>query len=757
MRSGIEHILDPQNDLIAYFCAEFGFHESFPIYSGGLGILAGDHCKAASDLGIPFVAIGLLYSKGYFTQTIDSYGNQLAHYTTIRFDDLPIAAAQDTNGEPINIKIELLDREVLLKVWQAKAGHITLYLLDSNLAENDEQDKTITYQLYGGDNNTRIQQEIVLGIAGVRLLRKLNLKPTVWHINEGHAAFQIFERCREAVCEGMSFEAALELTAAGTVFTTHTPVPAGHDIFDKELFCRYFKNFSEKLGISDEQLFELGGSPGAEKHFNMTALALRGSRFRNGVSRIHGHVASSMESYVWPQIPPEENPISHVTNGVHLPTFLAREWVNLLDMRFSEWRNELLNEEYWRCIDDIPDIRFWSVRQELKTVMMKYVCAKVTAQHRRNGVNQSTIARLTERLQPSESDTLVLGFARRFATYKRATLIFSDRERLAGLLNDPDRPVILIFAGKAHPNDQPGQQLIKQIHEYSMTPDFLGKIILLEGHDMALARKLVAGVDVWINNPEYPLEASGTSGEKAGINGVLNLSVADGWWGEGYNGENGWSISPHGPKGDPQHRDREESNELLDILEYEVIPLYFKRDHQGYSPNWVACAKNSMKSIIPHFNAQRMVMDYVRQFYSPARDQYRRLMENNAAPASELARWKKKVEKSWWGVSMQLANKVRTEIKYHETLPIRVSADLNGLAQDDVVVECLLGCEEGSGKFKLHGRYSLEPESTVEDTLTYFTIDLRPEISGLQCYRIRMYPCHPLLSHPFEMGFMIWL
>ena len=373
MRGGTENILDPGNDLIAYFCAEFGFHESFPIYSGGLGILAGDHCKAASDLGIPFVAIGLLYSKGYFTQTIDSHGNQLAHYTTIRFDDLPITAAQDANGSQINIKIELLDREVLLKVWKAKAGHITLYLLDSNLAENAEQDRTITYQLYGGDNNTRIQQEIVLGITGVRLLRKLNLKPTVWHINEGHAAFQIFERCREAVCEGLNFEAALELTAAGTVFTTHTPVPAGHDIFDKELFCRYFNHYSEKLGISDKQLFELGQSPGAEENFNMTTLALRGSRFHNGVSRIHGHIASSMESYVWPQIPPEENPISHVTNGVHLPTFLAREWVNLLDMRFSEWRNELLNEEYWQRIDDIPDIRFWSVRQELKTVMMRYV------------------------------------------------------------------------------------------------------------------------------------------------------------------------------------------------------------------------------------------------------------------------------------------------------------------------------------------------------------------------------------------------
>jgi starch phosphorylase len=760
IRTGTEHILDPQNDLIAYFCAEFGFHESFPIYSGGLGILAGDHCKAASDLHIPFVAIGLLYSKGYFTQTIDSQGNQLAHYTTTQFDDLPISPARDANSNEVRISVEVLDREVQLKVWQAKAGHIMLYLMDSNLPENDEQDRAITYQLYGGDSTTRIQQEIVLGVGGVRLLRCLGLKPTVWHINEGHAAFQIFERCQEAVSEGMGFDAALELCASGTVFTTHTPVPAGHDIFDNKLFYSHFQKYAERLGISDKQLFDLGSSPRNEEGFNMTVLALRSSRFHNGVSRIHGRVASEMESHVWPQIDPKENPISYVTNGVHLPTFLAREWVNLFDMRFSDWRNEMLNEQYWQNIDDIPDIRFWSVRQELKTVMFNYVCAKVTYQHRRNGVSENTIARITEHLQASESDILVLGFARRFATYKRATLIFSDLERLARILGNPQRPVIMIFAGKAHPHDMPGQHLIRQIHEFSMRPEFLGKVILLEGHDMALGRKMVAGVDVWINNPEYPLEASGTSGEKAGVNGVLNLSVLDGWWGEGYNGENGWAITPHGPNRDLGLRDQEEARELLDILEYKVVPLYFDRDHQGYSPSWVQYSKASMKSIIPHYSALRMFMDYAQGFYRPARDQYKRLSEDHASPAIELGRWKGKVRDLWPGVSMQLIHQMPTEIKYDEVLPIKVAVFLNGLSHKDIVVECLLGCEDEveEDRFKLRKKYRLESESVqTVDTHVNFTLNLKPDISGLQYYKIRMYPYHPLLSHPFETGFMIWL
>ncbi|HID48065.1 MAG TPA: alpha-glucan family phosphorylase, partial [Chromatiales bacterium] len=431
---------------------------------------------------------------------------------------------------------------------------------------------------------------------------------------------------REQTLKTMDFDSALELVAANTVFTTHTPVPAGHDIFDHQLFTTYFKSFARELHQHLDHILELGASPDSQGGFNMTALALRGSRFHNGVSRIHGTVASRNEGYVWPQIPPQENPIGYVTNGVHLATFLAREWINLFDMTFDRsWRNELLNGEYWQRVDEIPDQSYWSIRQTLKSRLFADVRQRLTLQLERNGCSEFHIQRLTGNITEHHTDILTLGFARRFATYKRATLLFSDPERLARLVNDPDRPVVILFAGKAHPNDLPGQELIRTIHEYSRRPEFEGKVILLEGYDLALARKLVTGVDVWLNNPEYPMEASGTSGEKAGLNGVLNLSVLDGWWGEGYNGENGWGIIPHGPHFDAEFRNREEGQALLDILEQEVIPTYYQRNGYGYSEQWVRLSKNSMKSILPHYNSQRMVMDYTEKFYAPASRQRRRL------------------------------------------------------------------------------------------------------------------------------------
>ena len=484
---------EPGHDLIAYFCAEYGLHESFPIYSGGLGILAGDHCKAASDMGLPFVGIGLLYRQGYFTQTIDGNGHQHALYSSTDFDALPIKPALDVDGKELHVSVELPSRSVALKVWEARAGNIRLYLLDSDLPENNEADRAITFQLYGGDRTTRIQQEIVLGIGGMRAVRALGLKPTVYHINEGHAAFMLLERCRELVEDGLDFASALELVAAGTVFTTHTPVAAGHDIFTTDLMTEYFSNYVKHLGVNLDDFLRLGRTPENHGDFNMTTLALHGSRFHNGVSRIHGGVASQMEGYVWPQIPPEDNPISYVTNGVHVPTFLAREWVNLFDMRFHEWRNNLLNEDFWSCLDEIPDHRFWSLRQELKTQMLNAVTLRTCDRLQREGASEALMKRTTQFISQTESDILVFGFARRFATYKRATLIFSDPERLARLLNDPDRPAVMIFAGKAHPKDKPGQELIRTIHEYSQRPEFIGKIILLEGYDMHLARKLVTG------------------------------------------------------------------------------------------------------------------------------------------------------------------------------------------------------------------------------------------------------------------------
>lgn len=748
--------LDVKTDRVAYFCAEFGLHESLPIYSGGLGILAGDHCKAASDLGVPFVAMGLLYRQGYFKQLLDGNGNQEAHYSSLDFDDLLVVPATNEQGEEIYVTAPLGGHEVKLKVWYVRVGHIDLYLLDSDLEDNSTEDRSITFQLYGGDKNTRIQQEIVLGIGGTRALRALGIQPTVWHINEGHAAFQVLERCREYVAGGMDFNSALELVAGATVFTTHTPVPAGHDIFEAELVDRYFPEYCKQLGISMTDFHDLGVSPSNHGSFNMTVLALHGSRFHNGVSRIHGGVASQMEGYVWPQVNQTENPISYVTNGVHVPTFLAREWTTLFDARFRQWRNELSNTEYWECIDEIPDHRYWSLRQELKNSMLSFVNKRTIKRFRRSGYSEALIKRITQYTSEPDKNVLVMGFARRFATYKRATLLFSDPERLARLLNDPERPVVLMFAGKAHPADIPGQELIRQIHEISLRPEFIGKIILLEGYDMALARKLVTGVDVWLNTPEYPLEASGTSGQKAAINGVINLSVLDGWWGEGYNGENGWPIYPHTNQENTELSNQEEATDLLDLMENEVIPMYYDLDQQGYSSEWVKMSKASMKSCLPRFNSQRMVVDYVRNFYSKASAQYQRLAENNGQPARDLAAWKNRIHQNWGHVSLQFDKTQQEKIQQGETLPLKLMAGLNGLEPEDVVVECLVGYHDEESGFTVRESQMFRHVGK-EGEQSVFELALQPSSGGLNHYKIRMYPGHELLSHKLELGYMIWV
>jgi len=758
MPASIGKHIDAKEDLVAYFCAEFGFHESLPIYSGGLGILAGDHCKAASDLCIPFVAVGILYRQGYFNQTIDEHGTQISHYAPSDFYDLPVTQAVDKDGKPLEIEIDFPGRKVYLHVWCAKAGHIRLYLLDSDLETNQEHDRIITHQLYGGDRNTRIQQEIVLGIGGVRALRALGLRPTVWHINEGHSAFQILERCREGTLKGFDFPCALETIAAGTVFTTHTPVAAGHDIFDHELVAGYFRDYIKDLGIDMQQFLQLGVTPGNHGTFNQTALALRGSRFHNGVSRIHGTVASEMEHYIWPDVPYRENPIRYVTNGVHLQTFLAREWSNLYDMRFGRaWRDELLNEDYWDCIDEIPDHSYWSLRQSLKTELFENVLSRALHQYRRNGCSEVLMERLTHHISSGESDILTVGFARRFATYKRATLLFSDPKRLSRILKNPEGPMLLIFAGKAHPSDAPGQQLIRTIHEFSLRPEFIGHILLLEGYDLAMGRKLVTGVDVWLNTPEYPLEASGTSGQKAGMNGVINLSVLDGWWAEGYNGENGWAITPHDPHFDPDYRNHEEASELLDLLESKIAPLYYDRNSQGYSESWVAISKASMKSIIPNYNSQRMVRDYIVNFYAPASRQNRKLCADDYKGAKALAAWKARINRAWHGVSLRRVDDARTCLMSGDNLKIEVAVKLGELTADDVVLECIIGTNNEHDTFVEREHIRLKPSGAEQDGEAVFSIDLSPPLSGLQFYKLRLYPSHPLLSHPFETGHIIWL
>jgi glycogen phosphorylase len=752
-----------QDDLVAYFCAEFGLHESLPIYSGGLGILAGDHCKAASDLGLPFVAVGLLYRQGYFRQTIDAAGRQQAHPHVSNFDELPVQPCRDAAGAELRVKVEIADRPVLLRIWLVQVGHVPLYLLDSDVEENDPAQRGITHQLYGGDADLRIQQEIVLGVGGLRALRLLGRRPRVFHMNEGHAAFLAFERIREEVAGGLDFAAALERIAAGNVFTTHTPVPAGHDRFNPGQVRWYLQGLLPQLGCSVERALALGGSEGGDAPFNMTTLALQASRFHNGVSAIHGGVARRMEQPLWPQLPADENPIRHITNGVHLHTFLAQAWKLVFHDLFRGWRNEVLNTGYWSCIDTIPHQRYVAVRQQLKRDLLQDVEQRLRRQLRRSGVSEAVIGRATTLVADHDSKALVIGFARRFATYKRATLLLTDEARLARLLNQADRPVLLLFAGKAHPRDEPGQAIIQSLVQASMKPEFLGRLIVLEGYDMLLARNLVQGCDVWLNNPEYPLEASGTSGQKAGINGVVNVSVLDGWWDEGYDGSNGFAVRPVDPElsGEPTpqeaalRRDQEESRQMLDILEHQVLPLYFGADHAGYDPAWIRISRNSMKSLIPRYTSARMVMDYLRGAYAPAARQARKLGDNGGLAARELAAWKQRVRERWGRVGLRLAREPQQTLRHGERLVLEVLAQIDGLQPQDVVVECLLG---GGAEEEVFSNCLSHPFAPVgaEGSSVRYRLDLTP-LPGLQHYRIRMRPVHAALSHPLEMGLLAWL
>ena len=734
-------------DLVAYFSAEFGFHESFQIYSGGLGVLAADHCKAASDLNLPFVAVGLLYRQGYFTQTIDGDGDQIATYTPTDFADLPIAPAVGASGAEIRVSVPIAQREVGVRVWVARAGRVKLLLLDTDLEENAEADRDITFKLYGGDAEMRMKQEIVLGIGGVRAVRALGLTPTVWHINEGHAAFSVLERCREHVARGVDFASALEAVAAGTIFTTHTPVPAGHDVFDEELTAQYLGGMAASLHLSAAEFGELGFKPDQGNGFNQTALGIRGSRYQNGVSRIHREVSARLCASLWPQVPPDENPISYVTNGVHVGTFLAREWFNLFDTALgAEWRGALSDADFWKRLDTIPDQLYWSVRQSVKSNLLVDLGARITAQYRRNGASETQIDKQLRLLRPEDPNVLLVGFARRFATYKRATLLFLDLERLERIVGDPKRPVVFIFAGKAHPADEPAQAMMRQIYEISRMPAFEGKVLLVEGYDLSLARHMVSGVDVWLNTPTYPLEASGTSGQKAGMNGALNVSVVDGWWGEGYDGGNGWAIRPFPAGADPERRDREEASNLYDILELEVLPLYYERGALGFSKGWVEKSKRAVRTLLPRFSSARMVTQYTDSFYGRAAAHRHALERDGLAAAKRLAQWKAHLRRAWSGVAVRLLEEPARSLVFGDSARLEVAVALNGLAPSDVRVEALFGQQA----------YQFSDAGPI-DGERRFTLDLRPESCGLMPLRIRLYPYHDQLAHPLELGLMVWL
>ena len=760
-----------EGTLVAYFCAEYGFHESFPIYSGGLGVLAGDYCKAASDERANFVAVGLLYEQGYFTQTVDNDGLQHAEYLEHDPRDLPVEPVRTPQGDWVKVSVRVAAREVVARVWKAQVGRVPVYLLDTNCAENAPSDRDITHRLYGGDESTRVRQEMILGIGGVRALRAVGVQPAVWHLNEGHAAFLILELLREHLTQSLPFNAALEAVAAQCVFTTHTPVAAGHDAFGLELIVQHLEGFIRELGIPVERFLELARAPAAPGLFNMTRLALNGTRHVNGVSRIHGAVSARLCADQWPEVRPEDNPVGFVTNGVHVPTFLHQRWMEFFDRELGgEWRERLRDPEFWRVLEEVPDERYWSTAQDVKSRMLANVRERLQREYERKGGSPAQLRHVTRLLDPQRPDVLTLGFARRFATYKRATLLLRDRARLARLVNNPERPVVLLFAGKAHPADEPGKQVLRELRQLMMSQEFVGRIIFVEDYDLQLARSLVAGVDVWLNNPIAPLEASGTSGIKAAINGRLNLSILDGWWAEGWAHDNGWGIPPANVQ-DPERRDALEAELILGTLAEEVVPLYYDRDDGGCPRDWVKRSKRAMMTVIPRFNMRRVLYDYTRGLYVPAGAHYRRLAADGFTGARTLADWKQRVRAAWPKVSLKLLSDTARDLPRGERLRLRVAAALNGLAPADVRVEFaarrLLPEADLSppplssyAQTPRTGWWQAALTATDEqdnDGAVIFALDVEPPECGQFRTEVRVYPWHELLSHPYELGLMKWL
>ncbi|MGD8603679.1 MAG: alpha-glucan family phosphorylase [Anaerolineales bacterium] len=613
------HHPDRMNFPIAYFSSEFGLHETLPIYAGGLGVLSGDHLKESSDLGMPLVAVGFLYTQGYFRQRISEDGWQEARYTKLAFENLPVIPVLDQNGDQITISVSLPGRELQVQLWQVQVGRVPLFLLDSNVSSNQPSDRDLTARLYSSDLELRISQEIVLGLGGVRALRALGYNPAVWHMNEGHSAFMLLERLRELIAAGQPFEKARYKVTQATVFTTHTPVPAGHDEFPLYIIDKYFNHFWPQLGLEREQFVDLARSQQSwGETFSMSILAMRMSRLRNGVSELHGRVSRQMWNHLWPDLPVEQVPITHITNGVHTGTWIARRLYGLCNRYFeADWQERLDDPETWQAIDRIPDHELWSLRRHLKRKLTAYMRDRVRQPWMEGKIHPIQVVASGVLLDPY---ALTIGFARRFATYKRAGLVLRDFERLLAIINQPNRPVQIIFAGKAHPADEPGKQLIQSVYRRVKQAENGGRLVFLEDYDMNLARYLVQGVDVWLNTPRRPNEASGTSGQKAALNGALNFSVLDGWWREGYNGHNGWAIGGETDYDDPEQQDRADAESLYQTLEDEIIPLYYDRSADRMPSEWIGWIKESIKTLAPRFSMRRMVKDYINQMYLPILD-----------------------------------------------------------------------------------------------------------------------------------------
>lgn len=749
---------DSKRPSVAYFSMEYGLNHVLKIYSGGLGVLAGDYLKEASDSNVNLCAIGFLYRYGYFTQSLAIDGQQIANYEAQNFGTLPLERVNDAHGQPLVVDVPYIDYVVHAYVWKVNVGRISLYLLDTDNEMNSEFDRSITHQLYGGDWENRLKQEILLGIGGILTLKALGIKKDIYHCNEGHAALINVQRLSDYVAEGLSFDQAIELVRASSLYTVHTPVPAGHDYFDEGLFGKYMSGYPQKLGISWDDLMDLGrNNPGDKgERFCMSVFACNTSQEVNGVSWLHGKVSQEMFSSIWKGYFPEESHVGYVTNGVHFPTWCASEWKQLYSKYFdSNFLYDQSNPKIWEAINNVPDEEIWNTRQTMKHKLVDYIRKQFSETWLKNQGDPSRIVSLMEKINPN---ALLIGFGRRFATYKRAHLLFTDLDRLAKIVNNPDRPVQFLFTGKAHPHDGAGQGLIKRIIEISRRPEFLGKIIFLENYDMQLARRLVTGVDIWLNTPTRPLEASGTSGEKALMNGVLNFSVLDGWWLEGYREKAGWALTEKRTYQNQEYQDQLDAATIYSILETEILPLYYDKNEAGYSEEWIKYIKNSISQIAPHYTMKRQLDDYYDRFYNKLAKRFHVLNADNYKKAKEIAAWKEEVAEKWDSIEVVSFEKseelLQNSIQSGKDYTITYVIDEKGL-NDAIGIELVTIFTDAEGKEHV---YSVEPFEVVKKEGTLYTFQATHSLSNAGSFKVayRMYPKNPDLPHRQDFCYVRW-
>ena len=742
----------------AYFSAEFGIHESIPIYSGGLGLLAGDHLKSASDLGLPLVGVGLMYREGYFRQYLNVDGWQQERYPENDFFNLPVTPEVKADGSPILVSVPMPGREVWMRIWKLQVGRVPLYLLDTNIAQNNAEDRTITARLYGGDHDMRIRQEMILGIGGFRALRALGQTPAVCHMNEGHSAFCGLERIRLMMEEKqLDFATAREAVAAGTCFTTHTPVPAGNDVFAPQLIQHYFAGLAPALKLSWDDFLGLGRQNPRDpsEPFGMTVLAIRLSNSSNGVSKLHGHVSRKMWTQIWPQLPEAEIPITSITNGVHTRTWLSGDMSQLYDRYLGiQWEGRPADHSVWKRVDNIPNAELWRTHERRRERLVVFARKRLRAQLERRGAPPAEIARAEEVLDP---ETLTIGFARRFATYKRGTLTFRDLDRLVSIINNKDRPVQFVFAGKAHPRDHGGKELIAEIIHVCRRPELRRHMVFIEDYDINVARFLVQGVDVWLNNPRRPLEASGTSGMKVCVNGGINLSVLDGWWVEGYTGDNGWAIGAGEEYTDLTYQDEVESRAIYDLLEQEIVPLVYNRSSDGTPRGWIKVMKQSIATCCPVFNTNRMVEEYSRLCYAPAADRYHRLAGENLTRAAALAQWRRRLQHDWGQVRVeQVEAKGGDTMTVGNQMEVQARINLGSLAPQDVEVQLFHGLVDNLGEIPQPATVAMSTNGDHNGGTWLFKGRIPLQRSGHFGYAVLVLPKHPDLSNLFEPGLVTW-